>query len=86
MLKDILDQQHGICPYTGQQLVIGENASVDHILPRSRGGSNDPDNLQWVVTQVNLMKHKLNHEEFLALMQEIMTYIDQPSVEINCHD
>ncbi len=49
-----------ICPYTGTKLEIGANASLDHITPTSRGGSDDMQNLQFVYTSgpfdVNLMK------------------------------
>ena len=65
----ILLQQEMRCAYTGKELVPGQNASVDHIVPRSRGGSNDLSNLQWVDTTVNIMKHNLLHEEFVEIVK-----------------
>ena len=32
-------------------------ASIDHILPRSRGGTEDDDNLQIALLRCNLLKH-----------------------------
>jgi 5-methylcytosine-specific restriction endonuclease McrA len=61
-------KQGGICPYTGKILSLGKDASVDHIVPKSRGGSTELSNLQWVYYQVNFMKGDMFHEEFLELI------------------
>jgi hypothetical protein len=70
-LQKLFDSQNGICPYTGTELVIGINASVDHKIPKSQGGSNDLGNLQWVYLPVNMMKHKYKEEEFLDIVKLI---------------
>ncbi len=71
LLKEKLAAQNFTCAYSGERLVVGANASLDHILPRSRGGDNSLDNLQWVTLSVNYMKRDLTHEEFLALVSTI---------------
>lgn len=72
--QDIADKwyaQGGICPYTGRRLTLGLDASLDHIVPKSVGGTNDTDNLQWVHLSVNRAKSALSEAEFLQLVADI---------------
>ena len=71
LLLLLLEDQDGLCAYTGEPLILGENASLDHIVPRSRGGSNDIDNLQWVTRTVNWAKSNLSHEAFLGMCKAV---------------
>lgn len=64
-LKQLFEEQQGICPYLKQVLTIGKNASIDHIMPKSKGGTHDMTNLQWVHCDVNIMKWNQTHEEFI---------------------
>lgn len=70
-LHELFQKQKGICTYSGRLLVLGIDASLDHIIPKSRGGSNGLDNLHWVHQDVNFMKQCLLEEEFLSLIEEI---------------
>ena len=36
-LKEIFVKQCGICPYTGRNLTLGKDASLDHIVAKSKG-------------------------------------------------
>jgi hypothetical protein len=60
----LLYNQNSRCVYTGIPLVLGVNASLDHIIPRSKGGSDDLSNLQWVDTRLNLMRKATADEDF----------------------
>lgn len=71
-LRDKLEAQNSICPLSGRKLAVGLNASLDHILPRSRGGSNDIDNLRWVDYQVNVCKRNLLDDEWAALCRDCL--------------
>jgi 5-methylcytosine-specific restriction endonuclease McrA len=73
-LENIFDKQKGICPYTGRDLILGDNASLDHIIPKSKGGNSLIENLQWVYFPINSMK--LNHfeEDFIGLVREVYQY------------
>jgi 5-methylcytosine-specific restriction endonuclease McrA len=66
-IKDLLQQQGFLCVYTGEPLIPGVNASLDHKTPISRGGTNSIDNLQWVTTRINSFKNYLTHVEFVTL-------------------
>jgi 5-methylcytosine-specific restriction endonuclease McrA len=72
VLQALWDAQHGRCAYTGAALVPGVNASLDHKLPRTRGGSSERENLQWVTTRINSMKNNLTHDEFVSLCRLIV--------------
>lgn len=67
MLEEIWLKQGGCCAYTGEPLVPGANASLDHKTPIARGGTNDRENLQWVLDVVNRMKTDMTHDEFVHL-------------------
>lgn len=70
-LSDLFLEQDGRCPYTNKKLTLGNCTSIDHIVPKSRGGSLDVSNLQWVSTEVNFMKMDMLHEEFLEAVRLI---------------
>lgn len=64
-------EQNGTCAYTGEKLIPGLTASLDHRLPLTRGGNDAKSNLQWVTKTVNSMKTTLTHDEFIAKCAEI---------------
>jgi hypothetical protein len=64
-ILDLFNKQNGKCALSGLPLILGVNADLDHIVPQSRGGSNDLSNLQWVLESVNKFKnHSLESELF----------------------
>jgi 5-methylcytosine-specific restriction endonuclease McrA len=67
LIKNIFNKQDGKCAFTGEPLILGQNASLDHIIPKCKGGSSTIDNLQWVLTSINSGKHDLTQEEFIRL-------------------
>ncbi len=61
-----LETQGFRCHYTGEPLVPGVNASIDHRIPTSRGGSKtDIENCVWCDRNVNAFKRDLTEEEFV---------------------
>jgi HNH endonuclease len=66
-------RQRGLCAFTGR-LLTRYNAELDHILPQSRGGDNEVDNLQWTIKEANRAKQGLTDKEFIILCQEIVDY------------
>jgi hypothetical protein len=60
----------GIDQYTGKKLKRDE-ATVDHILPKSKGGKDDWENLALTCKDINSRKgNKLNHEIGLKLIRK----------------
>ena len=66
--RTIRERDGNRCQYTGRVLRPGEG-SMDHVLPRSRGGKNAWENLVWAGKDVNARKgNRLPHEAGLKLL------------------
>ena len=76
-LTDLWDKQKGKCFYSEESLTPGDGASIDHQIPVSRGGENDPSNLVWVSTRINLMKTDMTHSEFIRMCKFIASKFDK---------
>lgn len=71
LIKQLLVSQDFKCVYTGKILTIAQNASLDHKIPKYRGGLNKIENLHWTDVKVNVnLKRHLTHNEFLDLCQK----------------
>jgi hypothetical protein len=57
LLKQKLIEQNYRDPYNNKIIILGINASLDHIIPKNLGGTNDITNLQWVTKLTNLYKN-----------------------------
>ena len=66
--RNIYARDGNRCQYTGRELRPGEG-SLDHVVPRSRGGKNAWENLVWSGKDVNSRKgNRLPHEAGLKLL------------------
>jgi len=81
-LQKLWEKQDGRCAYTGQILIPGGNASIDHIIPITRGGTSVIENLQWTLYVVNRMKTNMLDDEFLsaclAVLRKREPYVIEP--------
>lgn len=73
-LVELHKAQHGRCPYSNLPITIGKDAAIDHIIPKSKGGTNSIENYQWVHRLANNMKSDIPHDEFIALCKKIAAY------------
>jgi hypothetical protein len=64
----LLHKQQFICSLSGLPLTP-ETARCDHIVPRSAGGADSIDNLQWLHVDVNNMKGQLGMQRFISLCE-----------------
>jgi 5-methylcytosine-specific restriction endonuclease McrA len=74
-------KQRGLCALTGERLTR-ENAEVDHILPRKRGGGDEIANLRWTTKTANRMKRDMTDEEFFSACLNVMSWIGQRIEEV----
>ena len=66
--KNIRERDGNRCQYTGK-LLKPDEGSLDHVLPRSRGGKDTWENLVWSSKEVNTRKaDRLPHEAGLKLI------------------
>ena len=66
--KTIRERDGNRCQYTGE-LLKPEEGSLDHVVPRSRGGKDAWENLVWSSKDVNTRKgNRLPHEAGLKLL------------------
>ena len=67
------------CQYTGA-LLKPEEGSIDHVLPRSRGGRNAWENCVWASKAVNSKKgNRLPHEAGLKLLKQPRAVPEMPA-------
>lgn len=71
-----LIEQNYKCYLTGKPIELGVNASLDHVVPRSRNPdlAYDLDNIKWCDTKVNFMKKDLVIDEFIEICKQIIEY------------
>lgn len=74
-LWNLLESQDFKCALTGRAL-SPETASVDHIVPVSKGGPNAASNLQIVERQVNSAKGTMLQGEFIQMCRDVVNWID----------
>jgi 5-methylcytosine-specific restriction endonuclease McrA len=66
--RTIRERDGNRCQYTGR-LLHPDEGSLDHVLPRSRGGADTWENLVWAAKEVNNRKaDRLPHEAGLKLL------------------
>jgi 5-methylcytosine-specific restriction endonuclease McrA len=67
-LRELMYSQYGTsCRYCGRKLDIN-NIVLDHIIPISKGGTSNPDNLQIICKASNAMKGSLDETNFSILL------------------
>lgn len=71
----LLESQSFKCALTGRPL-SPETASVDHIIPVSKGGENAASNLQIVERKVNSAKGTMLQDEFIQMCRDVVNWID----------
>lgn len=76
-LKEKFYRQDEKCPYTNRPLILGLNASIDHIIPKAKDSSlyDDITNMEWVHIDINTMKQAFSKEYFINTVEEIYNNI-----------
>ena len=86
--KTIRERDGNRCQYTGK-LLKPDEGSLDHVLPRSRGGADTWENLVWSSKAVNARKgNRLPHEAGLKLLSVPRAPKELPVTALirNAHD
>lgn len=80
-LKTLLESQNFKCKYSGIDLVLGINASIDHIKPKATNPElyHNKDNIVWVDIKINRMKREHNLDEFVELCKLVSKTAPTPA-------
>jgi hypothetical protein len=73
-LYELLIEQDFKCALTGEDLLPGVSASLDHVVPVSRGGTSSRSNLRFTTIRSNWIKDDMTTFEFVALCQKVVDY------------
>jgi len=72
-LRQLMYDSYGSsCKYCGRQMDIN-NLVIDHIIPISKGGTSNIDNLQVICKSSNAMKGSLDNDNFKLLLEWLNT-------------
>lgn len=81
--NDVLKKigQNPICYLTGKKIDLNkpETYHLDHIVPSSKGGTNDLDNLGICLKEANYAKGELSVKELYKLCEDILAWRDKNS-------
>lgn len=86
--KNLRERDGNRCQYTGRPLKV-EEGSIDHVVPRSRGGATSWENCVWADREINARKaDRLPREANLRLLSTPKTPPSVPTTLLirNAHD
>ena len=74
-LKEALARQNNRCAYSGKEIDIGMNASVEHVQSQSKHEKRRRDitNIKWVDVRVNKSKQDMSLHDYLMLCKSVLT-------------
>jgi len=70
-LARLYKAQRGYCALSGRRLRKG-GIHLDHIVPKSKGGTDELSNLRWVCEEANLAKRNLLDADFFSLCIDVV--------------
>lgn len=73
---ELIEEQEYQCALTGKRLTPA-TASLDHIIPRSKGGEDIIENCQVIHMEVNRIKGVMTNDELIALCRVIVEVEDE---------
>lgn len=68
--------ENPVCYLTGRPINLEDSRSynLDHIIPKSKGGTNSLDNCEIACRDANQAKNDLTYDEFIQLCRDVISY------------
>lgn len=86
-VKELWEEQKGRCAITNVELIPGINASLDHIIPIAKGGTNSKNNMRFIHKSLNGFKNDLTENEFKTLLKSLLPqlqlYVNYENLKLN---
>lgn len=70
-MRAIWERQGPTCGLTGDPISVG-HASLDHIIPESKGGKDEAQNLRYTTLEANYLKRDLLDDELAGLCAKVL--------------
>jgi 5-methylcytosine-specific restriction endonuclease McrA len=86
-LADLLNtfkEQQGLCFYCGLQHASPQEGHFDHVIPLTRGGSDNPDNIVFACRACNWSKHDRTPDEWRRMANTSMTLANNATPPDSC--
>ena len=74
-LKELIEKQNYKCALTGDTISFDDNIELDHIIPSSKKGLSELNNVRWVTKEANRLKQNLTDIELKELCKKILSTI-----------
>lgn len=72
-LMRLVKSQEFRCALSGLE-ITPESSELDHIIPYSKGGKHEINNVQWLDKSINRMKGTLSNVEFIDLCKKVAAW------------
>ena len=76
LINDMLTKQNYQCALTGRDL-RNNKFHIDHIVPKSKSGPNNPTNWQLIVEEANVFKTNISMEQIIKLARDITKHFEK---------
>lgn len=76
LLKEKLERNEYSCFYSNVKITPGLTASLDHRMPKSKGGKDVISNLEWCHIGVNKIKGNLSEKEFINRYSHVLVELN----------
>ena len=77
-IKQLLLDQKYLCAYSEIHLILGNNASLEHKIPLSKGGTNELSNICWIDLRINIAKGAMTYSEFYEFTHHLYNQLKKP--------
>jgi hypothetical protein len=79
-LASLWKKQRGRCALSGRKL--GRDAQLDHIIPRSKGGTSVINNLRWLDPMANIMRKNVSDKELIQFCEDLVKWTCINRIEV----